>query len=118
MDTLHLARARRDAAGPHAWEIQLALLDFLETDWREPDEGIWEVRGPRQHFTHSKVMAWVAFDRAVKAVERFGLEGPVERWRRVARRDPRRGLRERATTPQRNAFVQSLRRSISTPACC
>ena len=60
-----------------------AFLDHLETVWREPDEGIWEVRGPRQHFTHSKVMAWVAFDRAVKAVEQFGLTGPVERWRAV-----------------------------------
>jgi GH15 family glucan-1,4-alpha-glucosidase len=57
------------------------LLDFLESGWREPDDGIWEVRGPRRHFTHSKVMAWVALDRAVKAVERFDLRGPVDRWR-------------------------------------
>ena len=57
--------------------------------WAEPDEGIWEVRGPRRHFTHSKVMAWVAFDRAVKDVERFGLEGPVDRWRALRARDPR-----------------------------
>ena len=61
----------------------------------EPDEGIWEVRGGRQHFTHSKVMAWVAFDRAVKSVEDFGLDGPVERWRAAARRDPRRRLQRR-----------------------
>ena len=60
-----------------------AFLDHLETIWREPDEGIWEVRGPRQHFTHSKVMAWVAFDRAVKSVEQLGVEGSVERWRAV-----------------------------------
>ena len=60
-----------------------AFLGHLETVWREPDEGIWEVRGPRQHFTHSKVMAWVAFDRAVKAVEQFGYAGPVEHWRAV-----------------------------------
>jgi GH15 family glucan-1,4-alpha-glucosidase len=71
------------APEPRAWEIQLALLGFLETGWREPDEGIWEVRGPRRHFTHSKVMAWVAFDRAVKGVERFGLAGPLEKWRRI-----------------------------------
>jgi GH15 family glucan-1,4-alpha-glucosidase len=58
-----------------------SLLQYLETAWKEPDEGIWEVRGPRRHFTHSKVMAWVAFDRAVKAVERLGREGPVEHWR-------------------------------------
>ncbi len=81
MDTLHLARAAGLAEAPHVWRIQRALLDFLCKQWQAPDEGIWEVRGPRQHFTHSKVMAWVAFDRAVKAVERFGLPGPVEAWR-------------------------------------
>jgi GH15 family glucan-1,4-alpha-glucosidase len=63
------------------WRLQQALLRFLETAWKEPDEGIWEVRGPRQHFTHSKVMAWVAFDRAVKACERFGMHGCEENWR-------------------------------------
>jgi len=82
MDTLHLARTAGLAPEPHAWQIQIALLDLLESQWREPDQGIWEIRGPARHFTHSKVMAWVAFDRAVKAVERFGLEGPVEVWRR------------------------------------
>ena len=56
-------------------------MDFVEHHWADPDDGIWEVRGPRQHFTHSRVMAWVAFDRAVRAVERYGLHGPVERWR-------------------------------------
>ena len=56
-------------------------MESLEARWREPDEGIWEVRGPRRHFTHSKVMAWVAFDRAIRAVEDSGLEGPVDRWR-------------------------------------
>ena len=59
--------------------LQRALIEFLETAWHEPDEGIWEVRGPRRHFTHSKVMAWVAFDRAIKTVEQLRLEGPVER---------------------------------------
>nr|WP_282615525.1 glycoside hydrolase family 15 protein [Pseudomonas violetae] len=83
MDTLHLARAAGQELQPHAWRIQRALLDFLGSHWQEPDEGIWEVRGPRRHFTHSKVMAWVAFDRGVKAVERYGLEGPVEAWRRT-----------------------------------
>ena len=56
-------------------------MDFVEHHWADPDNGLWEVRGPRQHFTHSRVMAWVAFDRAVRAVERYGLDGPVERWR-------------------------------------
>jgi GH15 family glucan-1,4-alpha-glucosidase len=83
MDTLHLARAAGLEPEPAAWRIQVALLQFLESNWQQPDEGIWEIRGPRLHFTHSKVMAWVAFDRAVKDVEAFGLEGPVERWRQV-----------------------------------
>jgi GH15 family glucan-1,4-alpha-glucosidase len=95
-------------AGLHAAQQRLAhgVLGFLERAWREPDEGIWEVRGPRRHFTYSKVMAWVAFDRAIRAVEAVGLQGPVDRWRRV--RDEihaevcRLGFSER-----RNAFVQS-----------
>ena len=81
MDALHQARRAGIPSHPTAWHVQRALLDFLESSWREPDEGIWEVRGPRRHFTHSKVMAWVALDRAVKAVEQFGLAGPVGRWR-------------------------------------
>jgi GH15 family glucan-1,4-alpha-glucosidase len=59
------------------------MLTFLASNWQQPDEGIWEVRGARRHFTHSKVMAWVAFDRAIKDAEAYGLDGPVERWRRV-----------------------------------
>lgn len=82
-DALYLARRVGLDPSENAWRVQQALLHFLETDWDKPDEGIWEVRGPRRHFTHSKVMAWVAMDRAVKAVERFGLEGPVEQWRRL-----------------------------------
>jgi len=83
MDTLHLARAAGLPPEPHAWQVQKALLRFLGERWQDPDEGIWEIRGPRQHFTHSKVMTWVAFDRGVKAVERFGLAGPVDEWRRT-----------------------------------
>ncbi|NDZ18569.1 glucoamylase [Variovorax sp. WS11] len=81
MDALHQARCGGLAASDSAWALQQALLDHLERIWQEPDEGIWEVRGPRQHFTFSKAMAWVAFDRAVKGVEQFGLPGPAERWR-------------------------------------
>lgn len=62
------------------WQLQTKLVQYLETKWREPDEGMWEVRGPRRDFTHSKVMAWVAFDRSVKLIEQLGLEGPLERW--------------------------------------
>lgn len=83
MDSFHQARRAGIPPDPFAWHVQRRLLDFLETKWREPDEGLWEVRGPRRHFTHSKIMAWVAFDRAVKAVERFSMDGPVERWREI-----------------------------------
>jgi GH15 family glucan-1,4-alpha-glucosidase len=83
MDALHQTRRAGLPPEPAAWQLQLALLEFLEGAWREPDEGIWEVRGPRQHFTHSKIMAWVAFDRAIKAVEHMGKEGPIDRWRKL-----------------------------------
>lgn len=83
MDALHFARRAGLPPDESAWRLQRALVQFVESAWERPDESIWEVRGPRRHFTHSKVMAWVAVDRAVKAVERFGLDGPVERWRRI-----------------------------------
>jgi GH15 family glucan-1,4-alpha-glucosidase len=83
VDALHYARRIGLEADEDAWRVEGNLVEFVESAWQEPDEGIWEVRGPRRLFTHSKVMAWVALDRAVKAVERFGLEGPVERWRAV-----------------------------------
>jgi GH15 family glucan-1,4-alpha-glucosidase len=81
LDAMHLARSRANFVDERTWAVELAMLEHLETCWRGPDDGIWEVRGPQRHFVHSKVMAWVAFDRAVKAVEQFGLDGPVERWR-------------------------------------
>jgi GH15 family glucan-1,4-alpha-glucosidase len=105
MDTLHLARSVGLGFQRHVWRIQVALLDFLETHWREPDEGIWEIRGPRRHFVHSKVMAWVAFDRAVKAVEQFGLEGPAEAWRRT-RDEIHAQVCESGFSRERNSFVQ------------
>ena len=83
MDTLHLARAAGLPPEPEAWKVQVALLKFLESHWELPDDGLWEVRGPRRHFTHSKVMAWVAFDRAIKDSEQDGLEGPIARWREL-----------------------------------
>ena len=86
MDALHQARKGGLPGHEPAWAMQRALLENLEGLWHKPDEGIWEVRGPPRHFTHSKVMAWVAADRAVKSVEMFGLEGPVERWRELRRR--------------------------------
>ncbi len=86
MDALHQARQSGLGASKAAWALQCALTGHLETVWEQPDEGIWEVRGGRRHFTYSKVMAWVAFDRAVKSAEAFGLHGPVERWRAVRSR--------------------------------
>lgn len=83
IDAFYAARRYRLEDDDDAWRVQKVLLDWLEQHWDEPDEGIWEVRGPRRHFIHSKVMAWVAFDRAVKSVEAHGFEGPVDRWRAV-----------------------------------
>jgi GH15 family glucan-1,4-alpha-glucosidase len=107
MDALHLARRDSGIPDTDAWDLQLAMLRFLERAWTEPDEGIWEVRGPRRHFTHSKVMAWVAFDRAVKAVEQFGLPGPVERWR-AQRNLVHAEVCERGFDPGRMTFTQSF----------
>lgn len=80
MDAMYLAGRAGVRRNPTAWGLQKHLLGFLEQRWTEPDEGIWEVRGPRRHFTHSKVMAWVAMDRAVRSVQLLGLNGPAERW--------------------------------------
>jgi GH15 family glucan-1,4-alpha-glucosidase len=90
----------------NAWRVDKALVTHLEDHWHEPDEGIWEVRGPRRHFTHSKMMAWVALDRAVKSIELCGLDGPLDRWRAV--RDAiHRDVCERGFNSARGAFVQS-----------
>ncbi len=83
LDALYQARKRGLTADDDDWTVQIELLKHLETVWCEKDEGIWEVRGGPQHFTYSKVMAWVAFDRAIKTVEEFGLTGPVDRWRKL-----------------------------------
>jgi GH15 family glucan-1,4-alpha-glucosidase len=105
MDMLHQARAAGLEPEPHVWQIQRALLSFIAGCWDRPDEGLWEIRGPRRHFTHSKVMAWVAFDRAVKDAERFGLEGPVPHWREL--RDAIHAqVCERGVDASRGCFVQ------------
>ena len=83
MDALYLARRAGMGASDLSWSLQKALMRFLTTIWRKPDRGVWEVRGPERYFTHSRVMVWVAFDRAVKMVEEFGLDGPVEHWREL-----------------------------------
>ena len=106
LDSLHQMRCLGVDEDPNAWALQTAILEFLESGWQEPDEGIWEVRGGRRDFVHSKVMAWVAFDRAVRAVERFGLDGPVDRWRQC-RDDVHREVVERGFDAERNTFTQS-----------
>jgi len=106
MDCLHLARAADLDPHPDAWKVQIALLKFLETHWDRPDDGLWEVRGPPQHFTHSKIMAWVAFDRAIKDAEKDGLEGPVETWRELRDRIHAQ-VCEKGFDAANNTFVQS-----------
>jgi GH15 family glucan-1,4-alpha-glucosidase len=106
MDTLHLARGAGLKADPAIWGFLLVLLSFLEAHWQHPDEGIWEVRGPRRHFTHSKVMAWVAFDRAIKGAQADGIDAPVERWRQI-RDEIHAQVCERGFDKRMNAFVQA-----------
>jgi GH15 family glucan-1,4-alpha-glucosidase len=103
-----LYQARRAGLAPlgDAWQLALNVHRYLDEAWKEPDEGIWEVRGRRRHFTHSKVMAWVAFDRAVKGVEQFGLDGPVVRWRAVRDEIHEQVCRE-GYDAGRNTFVQA-----------
>jgi GH15 family glucan-1,4-alpha-glucosidase len=88
------------------WALEVALVNHLEKIWEEPDDGIWEVRGGRQHFVHSKVMAWVAFDSAIKSAREFGLEAPIERWRKV-RAKIHAQVCERGFDKERNSFVQA-----------
>ncbi|WP_459617125.1 glycoside hydrolase family 15 protein [Bordetella sp. 2513F-2] len=105
VETLHAARAADLAPLAEAWRLQNVLLKPLETLWREQDHGLWEVRGPKRSFTHSRLMCWVAFDRAIKSCERFGLEGPVERWSRV-RDEIRDDICTHGYDAARNTFVQ------------
>jgi GH15 family glucan-1,4-alpha-glucosidase len=83
MDTYHQARRGGLTSDETGWAIQIEFLKHLKNIWHEPDQGIWEMRGPAQHFVYSKVMAWVAFDRAIKSAETFGLEGPLDDWRKL-----------------------------------
>jgi len=105
VDAFYQARRQGLAPSDDAWRLTCRLIDWLESGWQEPDEGIWEVRGPRRHFTHSKVMAWVAFDRAIKMVERIGRDGPVDRWKSI-RREIRREVLDQGYDADRGTFVQ------------
>lgn len=105
-EALHLAHMTGLTRNDYAMGLQLKLIEYLEKHWEEPDEGIWEVRGPRRHFVHSKVMAWVAVDRTIKLVESGEVEGPLERWYQL-RDDIHRDVCERGYDKERNTFTQS-----------
>ncbi|MFJ9852134.1 glycoside hydrolase family 15 protein [Streptomyces sp. NPDC101150] len=106
LDSFHIGREAGMETEAHAWSIQRALVDYLESTWRDPDEGLWEIRGPRRHFVHSKVMAWVAADRAVRALETYPkLGGDLDRWR-VMRDDVHREVCERGYDAERGTFTQ------------
>ncbi len=105
IDAMVLGRRAGMPADDTAWHVAEVLMEFLEKAWKKQDEGIWEVRGPRRDFVHSKVMAWVAFDRMVQAVECFDRKGPVERWRRT-RDTIHHEVCEKGYDPSRNTFVQ------------
>jgi GH15 family glucan-1,4-alpha-glucosidase len=105
-EALHLAHMTGLARNDYASVLQLKLIRYLEDHWNEPDEGIWEVRGPRRHFVHSKVMAWVAVDRTIKLIESGDADGPLERWREL-RDDIHRDVCEKGYDKERNTFTQS-----------
>ena len=105
LDAAYRGRELTGSLVQSGWARQTGLLAYLEEIWQEPDEGIWEVRGPRRHFTHSKVMAWVGFDRAIKTVERQGAQGDVERWKRV-RQEIHHQVCTEAYDSERNTFTQ------------
>ena len=106
LDAAYQTQAHGVPGDPAAWALLRALLGWLEQNWRREDAGIWEVRGPNRHFTHSKVMAWVAFDRAIRFHDEFGRQGPVERWRTI-RDEIRSQVLSQAWNPSKQAFVQS-----------
>ncbi|MBY8342238.1 glycoside hydrolase family 15 protein [Streptomyces spinosirectus] len=106
MDSLFLARRAGLPTKPHMWDIQVSLIEWLRTAWRQPDEGLWEVRGGRRHFVHSKVMVWVALDRAVRTLEENPeLPGDLEGWRAL-RDEVHREVCEKGFDPKRNTFTQ------------
>ena len=106
MDALHQARLGKIPESDEAWALERKLIDQLCRIWRTPDQSIWEVRGKPQQFTHSKVMAWVALDRAVKSVEHFHLDGPIDQWR-AARDEIHADVCKNAFDPELNSFVQA-----------
>jgi GH15 family glucan-1,4-alpha-glucosidase len=109
LDCLSLTRNSLLKHTDDAWDVQVALMEHLETAWSQPDNGLWEMRGPQRHFTHSKVMAWVAADRMVKGVRDFGLIGPADRWEEL-RDTIHAEVMANGFDAERNTFVQSYGR--------
>jgi GH15 family glucan-1,4-alpha-glucosidase len=107
LEAVYQTRVHGGTADEHAWSLMLKLLEWLEEGWRTEDAGIWEVRGPARHFTYSKVMAWVAFDRAVRFHEEFGQKGPVKRWRAL-RDEIRAEVLAHGWNDEKQAFTQSF----------
>src|SRR5262249_32316837 len=105
LGAVHVARGVGLQPRVEGWRVQRGMLKCLEEKWSEPDEGIWEVRGPRQHFTHSKMMAWVALDRSIKDAEKYHLEGRLDEWRRL-RDHIHAEVCQRGFNPKLGAFVQ------------
>ncbi|MFE9425839.1 glycoside hydrolase family 15 protein [Kitasatospora sp. NPDC006697] len=105
VEALYLAQMTGLSRSDHAHLLQLRLISYLEEHWKAPDEGIWEVRGPRRHFVHSKVMAWVAVDRTIKLIEQTETEGPLDRWRAL-REEIHADVCEKGYDPERNTFTQ------------
>jgi GH15 family glucan-1,4-alpha-glucosidase len=106
ISTLYLAHESGVASLKESWAFQKEILKYLETAWKLPDNGIWEIRKERRHFVHSKVMCWVAFDRAVKAVEKFGYDGPVERWK-IIRQEIHKDVCQKGFHQGLGSFVQA-----------
>jgi GH15 family glucan-1,4-alpha-glucosidase len=106
LDALYLTRVHGAAADDNSWALATVLLKWLEEGWRLPDAGLWEVRGPARHFTHSKMMAWVAFDRAIRFCEEFERTGPIDRWREL-RDEVHAQVLECAWSVEQQAFAQS-----------
>jgi GH15 family glucan-1,4-alpha-glucosidase len=106
LDTLHQARRLGVPPDPDTWPLQRTIAEWLESNWSQPDESLWEMRGGRHDFTFSKIMAWVAMDRVIKAVKHHEMEGPVDRWRRT-REEIHRDVCTRAWDADKNAFTQS-----------
>jgi GH15 family glucan-1,4-alpha-glucosidase len=105
MDALHACHRYGLEISPVAWNLQKELLKYLEKIWDRPDYGMWEVRGEPRHFTLSKIMCWVAFDRAIKSVEQYGLEGPCDHWKKIRETICRQVL-DKGYDRERNTFVQ------------